>query len=86
MLPILFLDRDHCSLEEVAETISKKGGNLVNYTAETISKKRRESDKLYRGKQNPSLYNGRICTEPVFLNVYYGAPESIPRNEFRQPM
>jgi hypothetical protein len=24
-------------------------------------------------------------TEPVFLNVY-GAPESIPRNEFRQPM
>ncbi len=25
------------------------------------------------------------CTEPVFLNVY-GAPELIPRNEFRQPM
>ncbi len=24
-------------------------------------------------------------TEPVFLNVY-GAQESIPRNEFRQPM
>ncbi len=24
------------------------------------------------------------CTEPVFLNVY-GAQESIPRNEFRQP-
>ncbi len=24
-------------------------------------------------------------TEPVFINVY-GAPESIPRNEFRQPM
>jgi hypothetical protein len=24
-------------------------------------------------------------TEPVFLNVY-GAKESIPRNEFRQPM
>ncbi len=23
--------------------------------------------------------------EPVFLNVH-GAPESIPRNEFRQPM
>jgi hypothetical protein len=23
--------------------------------------------------------------EPVFLNMY-GAPESIPRNEFRQPM
>jgi hypothetical protein len=26
-----------------------------------------------------------IVTEPVFLNVY-GAPELIPRNEFRQPM
>ncbi len=26
-----------------------------------------------------------VYTEPVFLNVY-GAPESIPRNEFRQPM
>jgi hypothetical protein len=39
MLPILFLDRDHGSLEEVAETISKKGGCLVNYTAETILKK-----------------------------------------------
>jgi hypothetical protein len=26
-----------------------------------------------------------FCTEPVFLNVY-GAPESILRNEFRQPM
>jgi hypothetical protein len=25
------------------------------------------------------------CPEPVFLNVY-GAQESIPRNEFRQPM
>jgi hypothetical protein len=24
--------------------------------------------------------------EPVFLNVYYGAQESIPRNEFRQPL
>jgi hypothetical protein len=26
-----------------------------------------------------------ISAEPVFLNVY-GAQESIPRNEFRQPM
>ncbi len=25
------------------------------------------------------------AAEPVFLNVY-GAPELIPRNEFRQPM
>ncbi len=28
---------------------------------------------------------GNKESEPVFLNVY-GAPESIPRNEFRQPM
>jgi hypothetical protein len=28
---------------------------------------------------------GHTCAEPVFLNVY-GAQESIPRNEFRQPM
>jgi hypothetical protein len=27
----------------------------------------------------------RAVDEPVFLNVY-GAQESIPRNEFRQPM
>jgi hypothetical protein len=27
----------------------------------------------------------RVKTEPVFLNVY-GAQESIPTNEFRQPM
>ncbi len=26
-----------------------------------------------------------FMSEPVFLNVY-GAPELIPRNEFRQPM
>jgi hypothetical protein len=26
-----------------------------------------------------------LATEPVFLNVY-GAQESIPRNQFRQPM
>jgi hypothetical protein len=26
-----------------------------------------------------------FCSEPVFLNVY-GAQESIPRYEFRQPM
>ncbi len=28
---------------------------------------------------------GKSHPEPVFLNVY-GAPESIPRNEFRQPI
>jgi hypothetical protein len=34
----------------------------------------------------PELEQTGICsTEPVLLNVF-GAPESIPRNEFRQPM
>jgi hypothetical protein len=28
---------------------------------------------------------GFLSSEPIFLNVY-GAQESIPRNEFRQPM
>ncbi len=40
---------------------------------------------------NTILYGGKVCrlggstTEPLLLNVY-GAPELIPRNEFRQPM
>ncbi len=33
----------------------------------------------------PSFHRNYNSTEPVFLNVY-GAPELIPRNEFRQPM
>jgi hypothetical protein len=32
-----------------------------------------------------SVQHSSILAEPVFLNVY-GAEESIPRNEFRQPM
>jgi hypothetical protein len=36
------------------------------------------------GRTAASLHYS-IIPEPVFLNVY-GAPESIPRNEFRQPM
>jgi hypothetical protein len=37
------------------------------------------------GVRSPK-YFGSMCTaEPVFLNVF-GAQESIPRNEFRQPM
>ncbi len=35
--------------------------------------------------QMEDLAGERETSEPVFLNVY-GAPESIPRNEFRQPM
>jgi hypothetical protein len=31
------------------------------------------------------LLGCRVTTEPVFLNVY-GAQESIPKNEFLQPM
>ncbi len=37
--------------------------------------------KVYRLKLRVAIYN----KQPVFLNVY-GAPESIPRNEFRQLM
>ncbi len=33
----------------------------------------------------PRLKELYLCTEPVLLNVY-GAPELIPRNEFRQPI
>ncbi len=33
----------------------------------------------------PSLAMAAMYPEPVFLNVY-GAQESIPRNEFRQPL
>jgi hypothetical protein len=33
----------------------------------------------------PSLDKAALYPEPVFLNVY-GAQESIPRNEFRQPI
>jgi hypothetical protein len=34
---------------------------------------------------DPETNQGSENPEPVFLNVY-GAQESIPRNEFRQPM
>jgi hypothetical protein len=53
----------------------------------------------YAGAHLKALYRGggggqemetrgtvsRVETEPVLLNVY-GAPELMPRNEFRQPM
>jgi hypothetical protein len=38
-----------------------------------------------RNKKARYLYSVPHCPEPVFLNVYR-AQESIPRNEFRQPM
>jgi hypothetical protein len=43
-------------------------------------------DRIFRLAQ-PKLHyeTAREFSEPVFLNVY-GAQESIPRNEFRQPM
>jgi hypothetical protein len=37
------------------------------------------------GDLNQREGEGGNTTEPVLLNVY-GAPELIPRNEFRQPM
>ncbi len=49
---------------------------------------RDETDKIQH-KYTVYRRENRNCieeqTEPVFLNVY-GAPELIPRNEFRQPM
>ncbi len=49
-----------------------------------------DEDGDLNGKQDLNRGGGPITkekrnTEPVFLNVY-GAPELIPRNEFRQPM
>jgi hypothetical protein len=41
----------------------------------------RKTDDIYGGK----CLRGLLYPEPVFLNVYE-AQESIPRNEFRQPM
>jgi hypothetical protein len=46
---------------------------------EKVREELREGDGKRRREEN----NREL--EPVFLNVY-GAPESIPRNEFRQPM
>jgi hypothetical protein len=36
-------------------------------------------------QENAAYFFSELNTEPVLLNVY-GAPELIPRNEFRQPM
>ncbi len=51
-----------------------------------LPSKARESAQLI-SKQNElkSPHGYEYNSEPVFLNVY-GAPELIPRNEFRQPM
>jgi hypothetical protein len=38
---------------------------------------------MYFSRPNPG--GTQLSTEPVLLNVY-GAPELMPRNEFRQPM
>ncbi len=43
-----------------------------------------KSIRIYNPEISPSLLSS-LPPEPVFLNVY-GAQESIPRNEFRQPM
>jgi hypothetical protein len=50
--------------------------------------------KTLKNRKPEAALKSRLCNEvsqvtfaaePVFLNVY-GAPESIPRNEFFQPM
>ncbi len=63
---------------------------MGNYTIQQPFNKKKKikhkkmSDSLFLIPMD-SLQNGLIQPELVFLNVY-GAPESIPRNEFRQPM
>jgi hypothetical protein len=42
--------------------------------------------KCFHGfKENKPRFKSTYYSEPVFLN-FYGAQESFPRNEFRQPM
>jgi hypothetical protein len=50
--------------------------NLFQDSAKT-SARRKDGEELSK--------DSVVDPEPVFLNVY-GATESIPRNEFRQPM
>jgi hypothetical protein len=54
-----------------------KGGNIDIYRGEC--RRNVESTKSF------TSLPPKKTTEPVFLNVY-GAQESIPRDEFRQPM
>ncbi len=55
----------------------------------TVCPQLTDSDRMGQIPPTISILGGRgvqlIESEPVFLNVY-GAQESIPRNEFRQPM
>jgi hypothetical protein len=53
-------------------------GNEIGYTSCGSWGRVRENKTTAKGE---SFFS----SEPVFLNVY-GAQESIPRNEFRQPM
>jgi hypothetical protein len=55
--------------------------SLADYPRNRHLKKRLTAFLPYCWKEKSWLY----LPEPVFLNVY-GAPELIPRNEFRQPM
>ncbi len=41
--------------------------------------------RICKRLRNPGIDSASLCSLPVFLNVYE-AQESIPRNEFRQPM
>jgi hypothetical protein len=43
-----------------------------------------EKEQKRGSKGNWNERSKRIKTEPVFLKIY-GAQESIPRNQFRQP-
>ncbi len=62
--------------------VGGRGSKLVETTRQRKKKTYKRQDKREEKK------GGRrklLNSEPVLLNVY-GAPELIPRNEFRQPM
>ncbi len=69
----------------------KKSSIVVLYYCSDSYKSRPEATVLvqaWAGYARPEAYERRYRTgppEPVFLN-FYEAQESIPRNEFRQPM
>ncbi len=66
--------KNEISMDELGnrEAVRKVEAFLLSSEAQTLSEAIRHEREI-------------STAEPVFLNVY-GAQESIPRNEFRQPM
>jgi hypothetical protein len=67
-----------------------ENANNLSKNFDASVKKNRPRPPPLAGSQTPfwkiqCQRTENYSTEPVFLNVY-GGPESIPRNEFHQPM